>query len=260
MSVENDRKINLILGTWASGTVQLTSWLTKYGFSNQLLDRYKKSRWLESIGTGAMIRYGDKVGYEGAIYALQKQARLSIHPGGKTALSMLGRAHYLELSQNKATLFGGNDEKLPAWFKKYDWGLKIDYYPSSFLPANLGLIDLEIKPFYIKVSSPARAIMECLYLAPEKQDLIECYQTLESLNNLRPDTVQELLEQCTSVKVKRLFLYMSEKAGHSWFKYLKCEKIDLGIGKRSIVKGGTYIPKYQITVPKELEKNEKPEL
>ncbi len=98
MSLEKEQKINSLLKSQPSGIVYLTSWLTKNGFSNQLLDKYKKSNWFVSIGTGAMIRSGDDVGYEGAIYALQKQANLFVHPAGKTALTLLGKAHYLELA------------------------------------------------------------------------------------------------------------------------------------------------------------------
>lgn len=76
---------------------------------------------------------------------------------------------------------------------------------------------------------------------------------MEGLNNLRPNYIQTLLEQCSSVKVKRLFLYMAEKANHNWFNYIKIEKIDLGSGKRALLNDGVYIPKYNITVPKELE-------
>jgi hypothetical protein len=46
---------------------------------------------------------------------------------------------------------------------------------------------------------------------------------------------------------------MADKAGHDWLSYLNLEKVDLGSGKRSIVKDGVYVPKYQITIPKELE-------
>jgi hypothetical protein len=106
------------------------------------------------------------------------------------------------------------------------------------------------------VSSPARAIIECLYLAPEKFDIVECYEIMENLNDLRPAIVQELLEACTSIKVKRLFLFMAEKLNHSWYKHLKLSKFDLGKGKRSLVKDGVYISKYQITVPKKLISNE----
>ena len=70
--------------------------------------------------------------------------------------------------------------------------------------------------------------------------------------NLRPHVIQELLESCKSIKVKRLFLYMAEKAGHSWLKYLDQSKIELGFGDRLVVKNGVYIKRYGITVPKEL--------
>ena len=253
MSTDVGSKINQLLNSQPQGIVLLSSWLAEQGYSYDLQQRYKKSNWLHSIGTGALIRTNDKVEYGGAIYALQQQANLSIHPGGRTALSFLGKAHYLELGTNKVVLFGGAKERLPVWFKKYNWGAKLQYYESGFLPKDLGLIDVEIKTFSIKVSGAARAIMECLYLAPKDQDLVECYELMEGLNNLPPMKVQILLENCQSIKVKRLFLYMAEKAKHSWFEYLDIDKIDLGKGKRSIVKNGAFVDKYGITVPKELE-------
>jgi hypothetical protein len=76
---------------------------------------------------------------------------------------------------------------------------------------------------------------------------------MEGLNNLRPSSIQNLLEKCTSVKVKRLFLYLADKVGHEWFSFINLDNFDLGSGKRSIVAGGVYVSKYQITVPKELD-------
>ncbi|MBC8767728.1 type IV toxin-antitoxin system AbiEi family antitoxin [Arenibacter sp. BSSL-BM3] len=256
MSTDKRIKINQLLSTHAPGVVYLSSWLVQQGYSLDLQKRYRNSDWFTSIGTGAMIRSGDKVGYEGALYALQKQAGLYVHPGGKTALSLLGKSHYLELSANKVTLFGGQQEKLPTWCKQHDWGVKLDYHSSSFLPANIGLVELELKTFSIKVSSAARAMLECLFLAPKHQELIECYQLMEGLNNLRPNLVQDLLENCTSIKVNRLFMYLAEKANHNWVKHLNMDKINLGSGKRSIVKNGVYDPKYKITVPVELANGE----
>jgi len=250
--LEKEQKINRLLNLQPSGVVYLSSWLTENGFSTQLLNRYKKSNWLYSIGTGAWMRLGDQPAYEGALYALQQQAKLSIHIGGKTALSLQGKAHYLELSTKQVILFGGSDEKLPAWFSKHDWGLKVNYFSSSFLPPKVGLQTLEQRNFSLQISNPIRALLECLYLSPKKQELVECYEIMEGLNNLRPKQVQELLEQCTSIKVKRLFLYMAEKTKHEWFNYINQEKVDMGKGKRSLVKEGVYISKYAITVPKEL--------
>lgn len=254
MNTNATTKINKLMSIYPNGTVLLASWLREQGYSLDLQKHYKKSHWLESIGTGAMKRYGSDVGYEGAVYALQEQLGLSIHPGAKTALSMLGKAHYIELAQTKAIIFGVKGEILPSWFKNYNWGITIEYYCTQFLPANLGMTNFEFQTYQIKISGAVRAVMECLYLAPDKQDLLECYQIIEGMNNARPNLVQELLESCSSVKVKRLFLYMAEKANHEWFQHLNIKKIDLGKGKRSIVKNGTYIVKYKITVPKELER------
>lgn len=257
MSTNMKSKINQLLMISPPGAVILSSWLSNRGYSLDLLKRYRKSQWLESIGSGAMIRWGDTVDYNGAIYALQTQISSSIHTGGKTALALQGKLHYLELSPKKVVLFGSKGEKLPLWFVDHDWQVKVEYHATSFLPAALGLIDFDIKDFSIKISSAARAIMECLYLAPGQQDLQECYQLMESLNALRPNVVQQLLEQCSSIKVKRLFLYLAEKSGHEWLQYLDLKKINLGSGKRCLVEHGKYIEKYKITVPKELASSEK---
>lgn len=257
MSNEKTSKINQLLKSQPSGVVIQSSWLTKQGYSLDLQKKYRNGKWLKSIGTGAMIRTDDQVGYEGAIYALQEENNCTIHPGSKTALSLLGNAHYLEMHVNKAIVFGNKGEKLPAWFLKHDWGLQIEYFPTSFLPTDVGFQVIEIKNFKIKISGSGRAILECLYLAPEKQGLIECYELMEGLNNLNPKLLQRLLEECQSVKVKRLFMYLAEKVNHEWFKYLDINKIDLGKGKRSIVKNGIYNSKYKITVPKELEAYDK---
>lgn len=257
MSTTVGSKINHLLNSQPSGVVLLSAWMVRNGYSHDLQQRYKKSNWLKSIGKGAFVRTNDKVGYEGGLYALQTQAGLTIHPGSRTALSLLGKSHYIDLSVSRVVLFGNSGEKLPAWFKKYDWGVTVDYYETSFLPSGLGLTEIELSNFSIKISGAARALMECLHLAPQKQQLMECYELMEGLNNLVPRQVQTLLEKCQSVKVKRLFLYMAEKADHSWFRHLDLNNVDLGKGKRSIVKNGVLIDKYGITVPKELQEHGK---
>lgn len=75
---------------------------------------------------------------------------------------------------------------------------------------------------------------------------------MEDLNNLRPMKFQKMLETCESIKVKRLFVFMAEKAGHAWFKHVDLSKVNLGTGKRSLVMGGQLDQKYQITLTKEL--------
>lgn len=256
MLTENGTKINQLLANVPQGVVLQSSWLLSEGYSLDLQKYYRNSGWLKSLENGAMYRSNNQPGYEGGVYALQKQSGLSVHPGGRTALALQGKAHYIELNSTQIWLFGGEKEKLPTWFRKHKWDQQIQYRASSFLPTQLGLTEFSLAGFSIKISSPARAILECLYLAPENFDLVECYELMENLNDLRPTFVQDLLEACTSKKVKRLFLFMAEKLNHSWFKHLNLSKVDLGKGKRSLVNEGVYISKYQITVPKTLVNNE----
>lgn len=249
MTTEITTKINQLLQSIPTGIVLQSSWLIRQGYSLDLQKYYRSSGWLQSWGHGAMVRSNENPGYDGAVYALQNQSNLSIHPGARTALSLVGRAHYLELSASQTWLFGGVEEKLPTWFRQHTWGTEILYKSTAFLPVNVGLVEFRFPSFTLQVSSPARAIMECLYVAPGEMDLMECYEIMENLNDLRPSLVQELLEKCTSIKVKRLFLYMAEKLNHPWLKFLDLSKVDLGKGKRSLIKGGVYISQYQITVP-----------
>jgi len=45
---------------------------------------------------------------------------------------------------------------------------------------------------------------------------------------------------------------MASKAKHLWLDFVNQSKIELGTGDRVIVKGGVYISKFRISVPKEL--------
>lgn len=252
MSLHSQTKINQILQSWPSGTVGLAIWLEAAGISRQLQQRYLATGWLENIGYGAFKRTGDTVDWMGALYAIQKEGGLNIHVGGRTALGMQGQAHYLELNQKVAQLFAPLKVSLPTWFKNYDWDVNLEAHNTDFLPLNIGLVDIESKLFSVKASGTARAFMECLYLAPKKFEIVEAYQIMEGLSSLRPTTVQQLLEECRSVKVKRLFLFLAAKSGHTWFKRLDLTKIGMGQGKRSLAQSGVYVPKYRITVPKEL--------
>jgi hypothetical protein len=188
----------------------------------------------------------------GALSALQRQAGLAIHAGAMTALSLQSYSQYLRLGGQRVYLFSQRGVKPPAWFKKHDWGVPVRHIPTSFLPTDLGLLDHKEANFSIRISAPERAMLECLDHAPKEFDLVECFQVMEGLVNLRPDTVTELLRQCTSIKAKRLFLYMAEKANHQWLPFIKTTGLDLGSGERSLSKGGVYVAKYNLVVPREL--------
>ena len=253
MSKEKKTKINRLISQWSRGTVAAASYLNAAGFSYDLLTRYKRSGWIQSFGRGSYILHGDKVEWPGALYALQTQLGLNVHPGGKTALELKGYAHYLPSGKRRIFLYGPLGQILPAWFKGKRLGVDIVMIRTNLFPKDSweGLSEFIEKDFSIKISSPERAVVEMLHLVPGKISFEEALLIMENLVSLRPDMVQRLLLMCRSIKVKRLFMYMAEKQGHSWVSQLDISRIDFGKGKRMIVTNGRYDNKYRITVPRE---------
>jgi len=252
MTTNTDSKLKKLFEQHIPGTVLLASWLDKNGFSHDLQKYYRRSGWLDSMGTGAFKMPKESVSWQGGLFALQTQASLPVHVGGRTALSLQGMAHYVRLGNEAIYLFSSPKLKLPAWFINYDWKTQVQHIKTSINPTELGLVNFEEKNFSIRIASPERAILECLYQAPDNLDLVECYHLFEGLSNMRPKIIQELLEACTSIKVKRLFFYMAHKAQHQWLSFIDQSVISLGEGDRSITNGGVYVSQFHISIPKEL--------
>lgn len=238
---------------WQKGTVMLSSTLQKIGYGRELLKKYVTSGWLESIGYGAFKLSGDNIEWAGAIHALQNQKNSTIHAGGKTALVLKGYAHYLGTSIKRVDLFGNVPDKLPKWFNDKEWGTRINYLQTKMFSYRNDkyYTSVQYNDFNLLISAPELATMEMLLLIPSGQTFDEAEKIIEGLTTLRPQHVQQLLEECNSVKVKRLFLYMAEKQNHAWLQEINIEKINLGSGKRVIVEDGVLDKKYSITVPKE---------
>lgn len=252
MGLHGNRKLKNVLDSWPAGQVVTSAWLSKKEISSQLVQRYLHSGWFEKLGVGAYKRPADTVEWYGAVASLQHQQLLDIHVGGVTAFSIRGASHYIRIGREQIFLYSSPQFRLPKWFTDFDWGNQINHVKSSVLPDKLGIAPYKFNGIEINVSAPERAILECLQASPKEFDLLECYQLLESQTTLRPVIMQRLLSECSSIRVKRLFLYMAEKANLPILQYLDKDKIDIGTGDRSIVKNGVYISKYRISVPKEL--------
>jgi len=253
MSNEIKSKINRLISQWPRGTPAAASYLNAQGFSHDLLTKYKKSGWIQSFGRGSYILSGDKVEWPGALFALQTQLGLNVHPGGKTALELKGYAHYLPSGKRKIFLYGTQGLVLPTWFKGDRLGVEITLIRTNLFPAasEPGFSEFKEKDLTLKISAPERAAMEMLHLVPGKVGFDEASLIMENLATLRSEMVQRLLVMCRSVKVKRLFMFMAEKHGHSWVSELDVSRFDLGKGKRMIVPKGHFDTKYRITVPRD---------
>ena len=247
-------KINQLISQWPQGSLMTAPYLQKRGLSPALRRRYIDNKWLESFGHGAYKRPGDPVDWLGGIYALQTQLGMTIHPGGKTALSLKGSTHFVAAGPGDVFLFGKRGERLPRWFEDYHWPEKIIHKPITLFDGNLSacLTNYKHKELDIKIAGRELAAFEMLYHVPAKQGFMEAFSIMENLVTLRPKVVQNLLEMCRSVKVKRLFLFLAQKADLPWFTKLNTANLDLGKGKRMIVKDGALDKTYEITVPREL--------
>jgi len=251
MSSQTESKLNRLLKRWPKDTVATLPWLHRLGVSRQLARRYVSSGWMERLGRGAFVRPGDTVDWLGALSTLQSQLDRSVHAAGLTALSLKGLAHYLQLGVREVLLFGERRERLPGWFVNHPWGVRLRYHcPNLFVsevPA--GFTRLELGEYAVRISAPERAILEVLHLATTNDAMEQAVQLMDGLSTLRPRVMQELLEVCRSIKVKRLFLWAAEHSGHAWFTRLSPGALDLGVGKRVLYRGGCLDPTYQITVP-----------
>ncbi|MDR0742939.1 MAG: type IV toxin-antitoxin system AbiEi family antitoxin [Tannerella sp.] len=249
----NQSKINRLMQEYPKGQVLLSSWLVSEGYPYELQQQYRKSGWLKSIGNGAMLKSNDPFLISGALAALQSQANIKIHLGGRSALELNGIAHYLQLGFPEVTLFALGKTKLPSWFINNKWDVEYKLFRTTLFKSDtVGLVDYQNAEISMKISSLGRSMMECLSLCPNEFSLTEAYELMEGLSTLRPKQVQELLEECKSIKTKRLFLYFAERVGHSWFKYIDKTKIDLGSGNRSLANHGVLVPEYNLVLPKEL--------
>ncbi|MFN8578842.1 MAG: type IV toxin-antitoxin system AbiEi family antitoxin domain-containing protein [Candidatus Sericytochromatia bacterium] len=248
------KKINQIFQSWKPNTVFTSNYLESNGFYRQLLNKYVHSNWLERIGKGAYIKKGDKIDLFGALNAIQEQLELPIYIGGKTALLIQGLGHYINDNIPYIELYSLNSSRLPNWFLEYNWETEIIYSTSNLFGKEIiGLERKDISSVSILISSPERAIFELLNNLNNRISFYETYKIFENLYNLRPELLNELLSKCESIKVKRLFLYFSEKSDHFWFEDLDLSRINLGSGKREIYKNGILDKKYLITVPKDLD-------
>lgn len=252
MTTYNKDKIKILFKNFNPGSLVTSTWLEEKGVSRSLQKYYLRSGWLEAFGRGAYKKPGDKISWQGAIAAIQQQTDLAVHIGAGSALAIQGFSHYLRLNQDSLYLFTPHKKSLPKWFMGANWDFKVHHKQTEFLPHDLGLTSFNEGNNTLNISSPEKAILECLYLAPKHLDLVECYQIMEGLVNLKPKLLSELLVACSSVQVKRLFLYMAEKAKHQWMNFVKTGKIKLGSGNRMLTKNGIYVSKYQLSIPKEL--------
>lgn len=269
MSDSRQGKLNRLLETLGDTTLVSSRWLRAHGYPSNLVARYMASGWLQSPARGVYLRKGGKPTWEGLLHTLQLLEQFPLHVGGRFALARQGHEHYLRLGESATlTLYG--PEKLPAWARKLPLRERVqacgkgpfDWPPLSFsadtLDATLNAQGLErvaddTSAAGIVFSSPERATLELCDETPDSALVHEVNALMQGLSTLRPQLVSELLQRCNSIKAKRLFLALAGRHRHAWLPHVNLQKVDLGRGKRVLVRGGKLNAKYQITLPADLD-------
>src|SRR3989339_531850 len=135
--------------------------------------------------------------------------------------------------------------------KTYFWNQKYKYTMTNFLQNcdDIGFVKHNFGNYELNISSRERAALEYCYDYQYKGSFGEMDHIISGLFDLRPNLVQTLLERCTSVKAKRLFMYLAEKHNLPCVKYLDLSRVTFGSGKRKLADKGHYNSKYKIVVP-----------
>lgn len=260
------------------------AWLQRHGFSSALRSKYATRGWLQQVARGvyrrppAVLSTPEKdagLRWQNVVVSLQTILEQAVIVGGRTALELQGFAHYMSVVQREVHLYG--DEALPTWVSKLKLDTKLVFHNARKLFRNRPLSGHVGKPqtsdapgtesfrgdlvrqswgqwnWSLTMSAPERAVLELLDEVPERETFHQADMLMDGLRNLSPRKLQTLLVECRSVKVKRLFLWFAERHNHAWLTKLNRKDIDLGSGKRMLVRGGKLDPKFNITVPENLD-------
>ena len=232
------------------GLVVDRKWLYAQGYDRSTVDYFLRSGRLERVERGVYRRPGPPLKWQHRVYSLQKMG-IELHVGGRSALDLQGYAHYLEAGRSKKTISLYGKGKLPAWlddrFVAYKEKCFKQLPEDALTTLAFGHWDWEIA-----ISTVELALLELVGDIKEAADFKVADRYFESVTVLNIQRMNRLLEKCTHIRSKRLFLWFAQKHGHQWFDALHKETIDLGKGKREIVKGGVLDRNYLITVPREM--------
>jgi hypothetical protein len=279
MSEQAASKLNQLEKDLPEGLLVDAAWLEKHGYYGSLRKKYVDSGWLEQPARRVYRRRRGAMSWEQAVISLQTLLEVPVTVGGRTALELQGFAHYLAHEQKEVHLYG--HQPPPAWLHKLPLSVRFVFHKSDRLfrndPVTRGITSLSwnlqtgesvttdpwragltIQPWGhwdwpLTLSTPERAVLELLDELPDRESFHQADKLMEGLTNLSPRRLQKLLEDCNSVKVKRLFFFLADRHDHAWLKRIERKQIDLGTGKRLLVRGGKLDQTYGITVPEDLD-------
>jgi hypothetical protein len=276
MGEQTSGKLNWLQVHVPEGLLVDAGWLQRHGYHSNLRSKYVAHGWLNQVSRGVYRRPASKLtpthdlGWQQVVVSLQTVMERPYTVGGRTALELQGFAHYLSNGPREIHLYG--PKTAPGWLTKLQLDRPLVFHNAdklftqqqhtnangSFKGSEVAQASVVQQPlgqwgWSVTMSSPERAILELLDEVPQRETFHQADVLMEGLRTLRPRQLRALLLECRNVKVKRLFLWFAERHSHAWLKALDRTGVDLGRGKRMLVRGGKLDPKYNITVPEKLD-------
>jgi hypothetical protein len=278
MAEQIERKLNRLERLLPEGLLVDAAWLSNHGYSTSLRSQYVAGAWLKQPTRQVYQRPRGSLNWQQAVISLQTLLGLDLVVGGRSALELKGFAHYLAHERNEVHLYG--PKRPPAWLNKLPLEVQFIYHNSERLfPSHANKASASVSPsslaepgdsddslpadlasqpwgqwgWRLILSSPERAVLELLDALPDRESFHQVDKLIEGLANLSPRRLENLLLECLSVKVKRLFFFFADRHRHAWLRHINKGAINLGKGKRMLVRGGKLDQAYQITVPEDLD-------
>jgi hypothetical protein len=280
MDKQKVRKLNFIERTVPDGLLVDAGWMEGHGYSTSLRSQYVSAGWLIQPVRGTYKRPLGELTWQKVVISLQTLLERSLIVGGRTALELQGFAHYLS-ANGPTTIHLYGPERPPGWLAKLPLKETFKFHQSQTLfrsdPVTKGLTSFvwDVRDntgtaaeglqagglrqlwgssdWPLTHSTPERALLEMLDELPRHESFHQVDMLVEGLRTLSPRRMQKLLLDCRSIKVKRLFFWFADRHQHTWLKQIDRTSVDLGTGKRMLVKGGKLDTKYLITVPDDLD-------
>ncbi len=224
MATSDANKLKVLTEHLTPGAPLTSNDLGKLGISADLATHYVKAGWLTRLTRGVYAKPGDELSVRPSLFALQR-THADLYVGGKTALDWYGYRQYIAHRPILHLYSWSTIPRLPSWFTKR---FTVAYHRKRLFhetPKHL----LFVGPFENRihepnVAEPERAALEVLSEVGVRQLLQEARELLESTYTFRANVLQELLQNCTSVKTVRLCLQLGKELSLPW-----AEKLDESI-------------------------------
>jgi hypothetical protein len=264
MAKQNNVSINHLQRLLPEGCLVEAAWLTARGYSTSLRSQYVAAGWLKQPARRVYVRGSAPLKWQQAVISMQTLLQKDLIVGGRTALELHGFTHYLARETKRVHLYG--PKRPPSWLFQLPTRVQFVYHNDGRvfrsaaeariadpLPSGLAFQEWGERGSRLVLSSPERALLELLDELPNRESFHQVDKLVEGLANLSPRKMEKLLLDSHNIKVKRLFFFFADRHRHAWLRRIGRAKIDLGKGKRMLVRGGRLNTAYLITVPRDLD-------